>query len=126
MAIVITKKFDFEAAHFIPTFDEGHKCRRMHGHSFKVEVRIKGNVDPEIGILMDFGDIKAVVKPYIDFMDHDCLNSLGEEHNIPLLKNPTSENICIWLFQELQPKLEGLYSVKVCETCTSSCEYFND
>lgn len=124
MPFLITKKFDFEAAHFIPAFPEGHKCRRMHGHSFKVEIKVSGEIDPKLGILMDFAEIKAVVKPYIDFLDHQCLNDLGEEENIELLKNPTSENICIWLFHELSPKLPMLKSVVIHETCTSACEYY--
>jgi 6-pyruvoyltetrahydropterin/6-carboxytetrahydropterin synthase len=126
MAFIITKKFDFEAAHWIPAFPEGHKCRRMHGHSFKVEVKLRGALDPELGILMDFADIKSVVKPYIEYLDHDCLNDLGERDGIPHLQNPTSENICLWLYQELSPKLPMLYSVVVCETCTSACEFVAD
>lgn len=124
MPFIITKKFDFEAAHFIPAFPEGHKCRKMHGHSFKVEVKIEGEYDEEMGILMDFADIKKVVKPYIEYMDHACLNELGEQDNIRLLQNPTSENICVWLYKELAPKLPMLKSIVVHETCTSQCEYF--
>lgn len=126
MPFIITKKFDFEAAHFIPAFPEGHKCRQMHGHSFKVEVKITGEYDAKMGILMDFADIKSVVKPYIDYMDHACLNELGEQDEIPLLQNPTSENICVWLYQELAPKLPMLKSIVVHETCTSKCEYYSD
>ena len=126
MPFIITKKFTFEAAHFIPAFEEGHKCRRMHGHSFHVEVKVKGEVQPELGILMDFADIKAAVKPYIDYLDHDCLNDIGDRDGIPLLQNPTSENICIWLFDELKGKMAALHSVTVHETCTSACEYFRD
>jgi len=123
MAFIITKKFTFEAAHFIPAFADGHKCRRMHGHSFRVEIKVKGEADEKMGILMDFADIKAVVKPYIDYLDHDCLNTLAERDNIPLLKNPTSENICVWLFRQIKPELPMLHSVVVHETCTSACEY---
>jgi 6-pyruvoyl tetrahydropterin synthase/QueD family protein len=126
MPFIITKKFTFEAAHYIPVFEEGHKCRRMHGHSFQLEVKIKGDIQPELGILMDFADVKAVVKPYVDFLDHDCLNDIGEREQIPLLQNPTSENICIWLYRELKPKLPILQSVIVHETCTSGCEYYED
>ena len=126
MPFLITKKFDFEAAHFIPAFAEGHKCRRMHGHSFKVEIKVKGDLNPDLGILMDFADIKAVVKPYIEYLDHDCLNDLAERDNVDLLRNPTSENICLWLFKEIKPKLPMLFSVIVHETCTSACEYSED
>jgi 6-pyruvoyl tetrahydropterin synthase/QueD family protein len=126
MPFIITKKFDFEAAHYIPAFAEGHKCRRMHGHSFRVEIKVKGEIQPELGILVDFADIKAAVKPYIEYLDHDCLNDLAERDNIDLLRNPTSENICIWLYRVLKPKLPILHSVTVHETCTSGCEYFED
>ncbi|MFN8396769.1 MAG: 6-carboxytetrahydropterin synthase QueD [Bacteroidia bacterium] len=126
MPFIITKKFSFEAAHFIPAFEVGHKCRRMHGHSFQVEIKVKGEIQPQLGILMDFADIKAAVKPYIDYLDHDCLNEIGERDGHELLKNPTSENICIWLYQELKPKISILHSVSVAETCTSGCEYFAD
>lgn len=126
MPFIITKKFDFEAAHYIPVFPENHKCRRMHGHSFKVEVKVKGEINSELGILIDFADIKAVVKPYIDLLDHDCLNELAEREGIELLKNPTSENICIWLYKEIKPQLDILHSVVVKETCTSGCEYWEE
>lgn len=124
MPVIITKKFTFESAHFIPAFAPGHKCRRMHGHSFKAEVKVAGEIDPTLGILIDFADIKAVVKPYIEKLDHDCLNDIGERDNIELLKNPTSENIAKWLFLELKGKLPGLHSIRIHETCTSACEYF--
>jgi 6-pyruvoyltetrahydropterin/6-carboxytetrahydropterin synthase len=126
MPFIITKKFSFEAAHFIPAFEEGHKCRRMHGHSFGVEIKVKGEIQPELGILMDFSDIKAAVKPIIDYLDHDCLNDLAERDNVDLLRNPTSENICVWLYKVLKPKLPILHSVTVHETCTSGCEYFEN
>lgn len=124
MSIVLTKKFRFEAAHYIPTFPEGHKCRRMHGHSFKVTVSITGEPDPDTGILIDFADVKAIVKPLVDMLDHDCLNDIGKNKGIPLLVNPTSENIAQWFYQELSGKIPGLKSIKVAETCTSACEFF--
>lgn len=126
MPFVITKKFDFEAAHFIPAFEDGHKCRRMHGHSFKVEVKVKGELDERLGVLVDFAEIKSVVKPYIEYLDHNCLNDIALRDNIPLLMNPTSENICVWLFKEIKPKMPILHSIVVHETCTSACEYFED
>lgn len=126
MPVILTKEFGFEAAHFLPKFPEGHKCRRMHGHSFKIEVKVKGEIKADTGILMDFGDIKAVVKPYVDMLDHQVINEIGEQKGIELLTNPTSENIGLWLFNELSPKLEGLHSIMVHETCTSRCEFVKD
>ena len=77
MSAIITKKFRFEAAHYLPLFPEGHKCRRLHGHSFLIEVKVKGQINPETGIIMDFGDIKKATKPYIQLLDHYCLNEVG-------------------------------------------------
>lgn len=123
MPVVISKTFRFEAAHWLPGMPEGHKCRRLHGHSFVVDVHVMGNTDPETGILMDFGDIKKATAPFIDKLDHWCLNEIGEQDNDPLLKNPTSENLAEWFFQQLEPLIPGLYSIVVHETCTSQCEY---
>ena len=123
MPALITKKFRFESAHHLPSMPEGHKCRRLHGHSFRMEVNVLGEIDAKTGMVMDFGDIKAVVKPYIDMLDHWCLNDVAERENIALLRNPTSENIAQWFFEELNDKLPGLYSIVVHETCTSRCEY---
>ena len=123
MPVLITKKFRFEAAHYLPKMPEGHKCRRLHGHSFEIEVNVQGEIDPETGILIDFGDIKKVVKPYVEMLDHWCLNEVGERENIELLKNPTSENLAKWLFLSLESELVGLYSIIVHETCTSKCEF---
>ena len=124
MPVSLTKTFGFEAAHFLPTFEEGHKCRRMHGHSFRVEVKVLGEIDAKTGILMDFKDIKAVVKPIIEGLDHHCLNDLGVERNEVLLMNPTSENLAKWLYGVIKPQLSILHSVTVHETCTSLCEYW--
>ncbi|MCB9233410.1 MAG: 6-carboxytetrahydropterin synthase QueD [Bacteroidia bacterium] len=123
MPVFLTKKFDFEAAHYLPAFPEGHKCRRLHGHSFKVEIKLMGEIDPKTGILVDFAEIKSVVKPYIEMLDHYCLNEVAEVHNIDLLRQPTSENLAKWLFQEIKPLLPQLDSVVVHETCTSMAEY---
>ncbi len=123
MPVIISKSFRFEAAHWLPGMPEGHKCRRMHGHSFKIKVRVQGITDPDTGILMDFGDIKQVVKPYIEMLDHWCINDVGERLGEPLLQNPTSENLAEWLYHELEGKLTGLLSILVYETCTSECEY---
>ncbi|MEL6627802.1 MAG: 6-carboxytetrahydropterin synthase QueD [Bacteroidota bacterium] len=123
MSVLITKKFRFESAHYLPAMPEGHKCRRLHGHSFNMDINLLGEVDPDTGLLMDFGDIKKVVKPYIDMLDHWCINEVAEENGIELLKNPSSENLAKWFFHELKGKLPGLYSVTIHETCTTRCEY---
>jgi 6-pyruvoyltetrahydropterin/6-carboxytetrahydropterin synthase len=117
MRIRLAKSFSFEAAHFLPSFPEGHKCRRMHGHSFKVDVVVEGPLDPARGYLVDYGDIKRAVAPLHDELDHRLLNDL------PGLANPTSEMLGVWVWDRLQPVLPMLAEVIVHETCTSRCEY---
>ncbi len=117
MRIRLAKSFSFEAAHFLPSFPEGHKCRRLHGHSFKVDVVVEGPLDPVRGYLVDYGDIKRAVAPLNDELDHRLLNDL------PGLANPTSEMLAVWVWDRLQPVLPMLAEVIVHETCTSRCEY---
>lgn len=117
MKVYLEKIFRLEAAHWLPHVPEGHKCRRMHGHSFVVEVTVAGDVDPKMGWMMDYGDIAAVWKPLHAQLDHRCLNEIEG------LENPTSENLCLWLWQRLQPQLPGLYEIVVRETCASACRY---
>jgi 6-pyruvoyltetrahydropterin/6-carboxytetrahydropterin synthase len=107
----------FEAAHFLPNVPDGHKCRRLHGHSFRVRLVVRGPVDPHTGWLMDFSDIKAAWKPLDTVLDHYCLN------DIPGLENPTSEVLAKWIWDRLQPSLPQLSAVHVLETCTSGCVY---
>jgi 6-pyruvoyltetrahydropterin/6-carboxytetrahydropterin synthase len=113
----IVKEFRFEAAHLLPNVPEGHKCSRLHGHSFRIEVQVEGEVDPHIGWVMDFADIKAVVKPIIDQLDHYYLN------DIEGLENPTSEVIAGWLWDRIKPDLPLLSRIVVHETCTARSEY---
>ncbi len=113
----IIKSFRFEAAHYLPKLPETHKCRRLHGHSFKFDVHVEGPLDPELGWVMDFADISRFVKPIVDELDHYLLN------DIPGLENPTSEVIAVWIWNRLKPDLPGLCRVVVHETCTARCEY---
>ena len=116
----IYKEFTFEAAHLLPNVPPGHKCRRLHGHSFRVAVHVEGELDPVLGWVMDFGEIKDVVKPVIARLDHYFLNE------IPGLENPTSENLARWLWNELKPLLPPLSAIEIRETCTSGCIYRGD
>ena len=113
----IFKEFSFEAAHRLPFVPEDHKCARLHGHSFKVEIVIAGECHPKLGWLMDYADISKAFKPVWDKLDHFYLNE------IPGLENPTSENIAVWIWNKLQPKLPLLIEVVVAETCTARCVY---
>ena len=113
----IFRKFQIEAAHWLPNVPEGHKCRRMHGHSFLIEVHVAGSVGKETGWVMDFADLKAAFKPLFDRLDHRCLN------DIEGLENPTSENLARWIWRELSPAVPGLSKVIVQETCNAGCIY---
>jgi 6-pyruvoyltetrahydropterin/6-carboxytetrahydropterin synthase len=112
----IFREFTFEAAHRLPQVPAGHKCARLHGHSYRIEVHIAGEVDPTMGWIMDFGDLKAAVKPVIAELDHYYLNE------IPGLENPTSENLARWTWDRLVNALP-LSAIIVRETCTSGCVY---
>lgn len=117
MRISLTKTIRFEAAHWLPCFPEGHKCRRLHGHSFVVDVVVEGEVDPAKGYLMDFGEIKAATAPVELALDHYCLN------DIEGLENPTAEMLAMWIYNRLKPTLPLLAMVRVRETCTTVAEY---
>jgi 6-pyruvoyltetrahydropterin/6-carboxytetrahydropterin synthase len=117
MQVRLSKSFHFEAAHDLPSFPEGHKCRRLHGHSFRFDVVVEGEVPPEKGYLVDYGDIKKVTDPIVARLDHFYLNDIDG------LQNPTSESISKWLWDALKPTLPMLASIIVHETCTSTCEY---
>ncbi|MEJ8657127.1 MULTISPECIES: 6-carboxytetrahydropterin synthase QueD [Streptomyces] len=113
----IFREFTFEAAHRLPKVPEGHKCARLHGHSYKVIVHVEAPVDPEAGWVMDFGDLKKAFKPLEARLDHYYLN------DIEGLENPTSEVLARWIWERLQPTLPALSALTVRETCTSGCTY---
>ena len=113
----VFKEFSFEAAHRLPNVPEGHKCSRLHGHSFMVRLCVSGPVDEKTGWVMDFADIKKQFKPFYDTLDHNYLNE------VPGLENPTSEVIAKWIWDKLKPALPGLSKVILRETCTAGCEY---
>jgi 6-pyruvoyltetrahydropterin/6-carboxytetrahydropterin synthase len=116
----VFKVFTFEAAHLLPNVPPGHKCARLHGHSFRVEVHVSGPLDPHLGWVMDFADLKAAFRPLHDQLDHRYLN------DIEGLENPTSENLARWIWARLLPALPGLGKVVVRETCNSGCAYRGD
>ena len=116
----IWKQFTFEAAHLLPNVPEDHKCRRLHGHSYSVRVYVEGDLDPELGWVVDFGDIRAACLPIRQQLDHYYLN------DIEGLENPTAENITRWIWERLQPRLPILSRIEIGETCTSGCVYRGD
>ena len=116
----IFKTFTLECAHRLPNVAAGHKCARVHGHSFRVEVHVAGPVDPTLGWVMDFADLKRAFEPLFERLDHRYLNE------VPGLENPTSENLARWIWRELAPLLPQLARVVVHETCTSGATYAGD
>lgn len=107
----------FEAAHRLPNVPDGHKCARLHGHSFRVEVAITGAIDPHTGWIMDFADMDEAMEPVRRQLDHRYLN------DVPGLENPTSEVLARWIWERLVDSLPGLSSVTVHETCNARCVY---
>jgi 6-pyruvoyltetrahydropterin/6-carboxytetrahydropterin synthase len=112
-AMQIYKLFHIEAAHRLPNVPEGHKCARLHGHSFRVEIHVGGEPDAHTGWIMDYADIKAAFAPLYDQLDHHYLNEIEG------LENPTSEHLARWIFRRLKPALPALERVVVHETCTA-------
>jgi 6-pyruvoyltetrahydropterin/6-carboxytetrahydropterin synthase len=117
MFIELRKTFQFEAAHLLPHLPKAHKCRRLHGHSFKVEVVVAGHTDPKLGWLIDYADISDAFLPIWRKLDHFYLNE------VPGLENPTSENIAVWIWKKLKPRLPLLTEIVVAETCNAQCVY---
>ena len=114
----VFREFTFEAAHLLPNVAEGHKCRRLHGHSFRVAVHVTGEVDPVTGMLIDFADIKDAFEPLWVQLDHHYLNEIVG------LDNPTSENLAIWIWDRLVAGGGLAVSrVVVRETCNAGCVY---
>ena len=119
-SVEIFKEFTFESAHRLPHVPAGHKCGRLHGHSFKVGLHLTGPLDPHTGWIRDFAEVKAIFKPIYDQLDHNYLN------DIPGLENPTSEVIAKWIWDQVKPLMPELSKVRIHETCTSGCEYTGD
>jgi len=106
MNVELIKEYRFEAAHKLPNVPAGHKCSRLHGHSFKFELHIVGPIDPHTGWFIDFGDLDTIVMPFVD-----------------KLENPTSEVCVRWLFDNIKAKLPSLQAITFHETCDARCVY---
>ena len=116
----LNKDFRFEAAHRLPEVPQGHKCTRLHGHSFKVRITITGEMDPITGWILDFDDIRQAFEPLLDQLDHHYLNEVAG------LENPTSEHLVHWIWERLKPSLPALTEVEISETCDTGCRYRGD
>ena len=116
----IYKEFSFDSAHFLPNVPDGHKCKEMHGHTYRLKVFIKGELDPQLGWIMDFKDLKEALLPVIDQLDHKLIN------NIQGLQNPTAENITVWIWQQIKPSLPLLSRIELYETPTTGVIYHGE
>ncbi|MBI3726598.1 6-carboxytetrahydropterin synthase QueD [bacterium] len=116
MRVELEKDFSLECAHRLTRVPQDHKCARMHGHSFRVTVRIEGEVDERSGWLVDYADLARAWGPLHEALDHRSLNDCG-------LENPTSEALARWIWERLRPALPLLAAVVVAETCTARCVY---
>ena len=117
MPHTLVRTYQIEAAHRLPRLPDGHKCHRLHGHSFRIEVVIEGETDPELGWVMDYGEMDERFQPVFDRLDHRYLNE------VPGLENPTSENLARWIHDELAPSLPLLREIRISETCQEHCTY---
>lgn len=117
MRASIVQEVRFEAAHRLPNVPDGHKCKRLHGHSYRCEIHLHGDVDARLGWVRDLGDISDAFEPLYLQLDHNYLN------DIPGLDNPTSEVLAAWLWERLLPSLPELEAIVVHETCTGRCVY---
>lgn len=115
--MIVFKKFKFDSAHFLPNVPDGHKCKEIHGHTYSMMVYFEGNLSGDLEWVMDFAEIKAVINPFINEIDHKLLN------NIPGLENPTAERIAIWLWNRIKPILPTLCKIQINETPESGVIY---
>jgi 6-pyruvoyltetrahydropterin/6-carboxytetrahydropterin synthase len=113
----ITQAFTFEAAHRLPNVPQTHRCYRMHGHSYRVELCLEGPVGRDTGFVIDFFDVEAAFDPLLRRLDHYCLNEIEG------LENPTAENIAVWIWDRAKPVLPLLAKITVYETPQSWTEY---
>ena len=122
----ITKEFDFDAAHWLPEVPADHKCRRLHGHTYRVVVMCSGIVGPMSGMVVDYADIAKAWAPLHDLLDHRCLNGvppgMGCPEQFPVLKNPTTENLAALIVDKLRIALPSFSGVRVYEFATTYAE----
>ncbi len=120
MIVELTKEFSFESAHRLPNVPDGHKCARLHGHSFRCEITVRGEVDPHAGWFIDYADLVDAFEPLRQRLDHNYLNEIEG------LENATSENLARWIWERLEGRLPGLRRVTIRETCAARCDYLGE
>lgn len=116
----IYREFAFDAAHFLPNVPPGHKCKDIHGHTYHIRIYIQGSPDKNLGWIIDFKELKNLITPVIDEVDHHLIN------NVPGLENPTAENLTIWFWQKLKPLFPSLSRIELKETPNTGVIYSGD
>lgn len=117
MEAELVKTFRFEAAHKLPHAPAGHKCRRLHGHNYRVDIHVTGQVDPHAGWVMDFAQINELVEPVLEKLDHRMLN------DVEGLENVTAEVLAGYIWDRLKPRLPQLSTITIWESDNSRCIY---
>jgi 6-pyruvoyltetrahydropterin/6-carboxytetrahydropterin synthase len=115
--MTIFRKFTFDSAHYLPNVPEGHKCRQIHGHTYKLTIFIDGKPDEQHGWVMDFGVLKKTLEPIIEMVDHKLLNNLAG------LENPTCELLAVWLWNYIKRDIPSLSKIELNETPASGVIY---
>jgi 6-pyruvoyltetrahydropterin/6-carboxytetrahydropterin synthase len=113
----IFKCFTFDSAHFLPNVPDGHKCKAIHGHTYQLTIYIEGKLVENLEWVHDFAQIKLIMDPIIDIIDHKLLNEIEG------LENPTCEILAIWLWDKIKVNIPMLTRIELNETPTSGVVY---
>ena len=115
--MIVYKKFNIESARSLPNVPESHPCYQLHGHSFKIIISIIGQIDKNTGFVIDFQEIENAFNPIKKILDHSFLNKIEG------LSNPTSENICIWIWDKIESSIPNICEIEIKETDSTGCIY---
>lgn len=104
--VTLRRKYELECAHQLTGgLPENHRCRRLHGHRYEVQLHVNGIVD-EDGVLIEYADLDSVVWPVLRLADHYSLNTIAERCStaeaVALGQNPTVERLAVWIGMRLE------------------------
>lgn len=116
-SMTIFKSFTFSSSHQLPNTPLGHKCSRLHGHNYRLDVYVSGEVNEQTGWICDFGDVAKRLEPILQLLDHRHLNEIQG------LENPTCENLARWIWTRTAKVLPHIQRIVIFETPRSGCEY---
>ena len=115
--MLVYKKFNIESARSLPNVSESHPCYQLHGHSFTIIITVKGQMDKHTGFVTNFQEIENAFNPIKKILDHSFLNKIEG------LSNPTSENICIWIWDKIESSIPNICEIEIKETDSTGCIY---